>query len=264
MDDNRVKEIKKEDKKQFRKFIIMMIVCGFIGAVFGATSVYLKEILGESIPNLLISILTAITPYASLLFSIVLIIYYKIVYSKSRKEYDLWKLKNEDDDKIEKIEEKLSYLLLFTAINMIIGFFFIGVGGMILPFDHVDIQVTIIKIICFLGGFTICITSTILIQKKIVNFEKEINPLLQGSVYDFKFGEKFLESCDEASRLGIYISSYKAYKAVNTTCVLLWLFCILGYDLWDFGIMPMTIVIIIWLVQTISYCMESIKYSKFK
>ena len=36
--------------------------------------------------------------------------------------------------------------------------------------------------------------SSILIQKKIVNLEKEINPLLNSNVYDVKFTEKFMDS----------------------------------------------------------------------
>jgi hypothetical protein len=110
----------------------------------------------------------------------------------------------------------------------------------------------------------LCVTSSILIQKKIVDLQKEINPLLKGSIYDMNFSKKWLDSCDESIKLGIYKSSYKAYKSVSRTCMILCLFCIVGHDLWDFGIMPMVIVIIIWLVQTISYCIESIKYSKVK
>lgn len=111
-------------------------------------------------------------------------------------------------------------------------------------------------------GFVLCNASSILIQNKIINFEKEINPLLQGSVYDLKFTEKWVNSCDESIQLSIYKSAYKAYTSVSTTCIILWVFCIIGYALWNLGIMPM--VIIVWLVQTISYCIESIKCSKTK
>jgi hypothetical protein len=39
---------------------------------------------------------------------------------------------------------------------------------------------------------------------------------------------------------------------------------VLGYNFFDFGIMPLVMVTIIWLVQTIAYCIESIKCSKNK
>ena len=41
---------------------------------------------------------------------------------------------NEYDDIIDKIEERLSYILLLTSVNMILGFFFFGGGGMMIKF----------------------------------------------------------------------------------------------------------------------------------
>lgn len=100
--------------------------------------------------------------------------------------------------------------------------------------------------------------------KQIVNFEKEINSLLEGSVYDFKFSDKWIDSCDEAIKLTIYKSAYKSYKCVNTTCVILWLVSLFGYYIWNFDIMPMVMVTVIWLVQAVSYCLESIKEERRK
>ena len=264
MNNNRVEEIKKEDKKAFKKFIVILVILTILGGIMGASSVALKETLGDSVPNVLSNIFEVITPYATTVLSILVIIIYKVVYSKSRKEYDLWQVKNEDDDRIDIIEEKLSYVMLFTSVNMILGFFFFGMASMFLPFYNNSGVFSIIKPICVLGGFILCVSSSVLIQKKIVNFEKEINHLLKGSVYDTKFSQKWIDSCDEAIKLSIYKSSYKAYTSVSTTCVILWVICIIGYDLWNFGVMPMVMVIIIWLVQTISYCLESIKESKIK
>lgn len=264
MNNNRVEEIKKEDKKAFKKFIVILVISAIVGGIIGGSSVALKETLGGSVPNFLKNIFEGITPYATIVLSILTILIYKIVYSKSRKEYDLWKLKNEDDDRIDIIEEKLSYVMLFNSINMILGFFFFGMGVMFLPFYNNSGELGIVKFIYVLAGFILCVASSILIQKKIVNFEKEINPLLKGSIYDTKFSQKWIDSCDEAIKLNIYKSSYKAYTSVSTTCVILWLICIIGYDLWNFGVMPMVMVTIIWLVQTISYCLESIKQSKIK
>lgn len=264
MSNDNLKEIKNEDKKAFKVFAIIMVIALIVGGIFGYMSVYLKELVGDSVPRLLSIVFEVITPYATLVLSILVIIVHKIVYTNAKKEYNLLKKNDEDDDKIDQIEEKLSYVLLFVSINMILGFFFFGIGIMILPFNKLTGDFSTIKGICFMIGFILCITSTILIQKKIVNFEKEINPLLKGSVYDVKFTEKWVDSSDEAIKLGIYKSAFKAYRSVSNTCIFLWLFCVLGYDLWNFGVMPMVMVTIIWLVQTVSYCLESIKCSKNK
>lgn len=264
MNNSHVDEIKKEDRKAFKGFAIMLVIILIAEKFLFAMFDNLKQALGESVPSLLINTLEVITPFASLVLSILVIIISKIVYTNSKKEYDLWKQRNEDDDTIDKIEEKLSYLNFLISINIIFGMFFVGIGGMLLPFDDINGKPIIIRVLCFFIGIMLCVTSYMLIQKKVVNLQKEINPLLKGSIYDINFSKKWLDSCDESIKLGIYKSSYKAYKSVCRTCMILFLFCIVGHDLWDFGIMPMVIVIIIWLVQTISYCIESIKYSKVK
>lgn len=267
MNNSHVDEIKKEDRKAFKGFAIMVVIIliGISAEKFlFAMLVNLKQAFGYSVPSLLVNTLEVITPFASLVLSILVMIISKIVYTNSKKEYDLWKQINEDDDTIDKIEEKLSYLIFLISANSIFGMFFIGIGGTLLPFDDANGIPRNIKILCFFIGMILCLISSILIQNKIVNLQKEINPLLKGSVYDMNFSKKWLDSCDESIKLGIYKSSYKAYKSVSITCVILWLFCVVGYNLWDFGIMPMVIVIIIWLVQTISYYIELIKYSKVK
>ncbi|MFR3497818.1 MAG: DUF3169 family protein [Paraclostridium bifermentans] len=257
-----IDEIKKEDKKAFKSFIVILVIATIAGGFLGGMSENLKQIMGKNLSSSLITILEYITPFANIILSMLLILVGKIIYTDSRKGYELWKKSDEDDNSIDKIEENLSYLCLFSAVINIICFFFIGIGGMLLPFDDINGDLSVIKFICYFIGIILCLTSSTLIQKKIVNLQKEMNPLLKGSVYDIKFAKKWLDSCDESIKLGIFKSAYKAYVSVSRTCIALWLFCIIGYDLWNFGIMPLVIVTIIWLVQTISYCLESIKYSK--
>ena len=260
MNSNRVKEIKKEDKKAFKSFIIIMIISAIAGGILGGMSIYFKDSLSENLPDFIMNILEAITPFASVVLSLLVIITSSIVYKKLTKELKIWN-ESDEEDMIDKIEEKLSYILLLSSVNLIMGFFFFGVG-FALPSDYLDLNGDIVKRILFFVGFVLCVLSSILIQKKFVNLEKEINPMLKGSIYDTKFSEKWIDSCDEAIKMNIYKSSYKAYKAVTNTCLIFWLVCVLGYNVWDFGIMPLFIVTTIWLVQTVAYCLESIKNSK--
>ena len=43
MNNNRVEEIKKEDKKAFKSFIIVMIISAMGGAIIGGASIYLQK-----------------------------------------------------------------------------------------------------------------------------------------------------------------------------------------------------------------------------
>ncbi len=77
-----------------------------------------------------------------------------------------------------------------------------------------------------------------------------------------KFAKKWEESCDEAEKINIYKSAYKSYRSVQMTCMVLLLVCILGDFVWHFGLMPVAMVSIIWIVQTTSYSLESIGLTK--
>lgn len=264
MNDNRVSEIKKEDKKAFKGFLAIIVISGIVGGICGGMSDKLGEIFGENLSNFFINILEQITPYASIVLSIIVIIVSKVIYTKSRKEYELWKQRKEDDDVIDKIEANLYYLILVVAVNMILGFFFVGAGANVIMFNRGNEELDIAKALLLLIGIILSLGSSVLIQKKVVNLEKEINPLLKGSVYDTNFSKKWIDSCDESIKLSIYKSAYKSYTSVSTTCGILWLFCFIGSDLWNLGVMPLVMVTIIWLVLTVSYCIESIKHSKVR
>ncbi len=83
-----------------------------------------KKHIGDELSDFLLNILMTITPYASLVLSILVTIVSVIVYNSSRKKLKLWNQSDEQDEIIDNIEVKLSYVLLFASVNLIIGFFF--------------------------------------------------------------------------------------------------------------------------------------------
>lgn len=261
MNDKHLKEIKNEDKKAFKKYLIIMLIFAVIGAIFGATSGYLKENLKTvDASNLFTNIFLVVMPIISLILSILLVIVSTIVLKKSRQSIDQYNDK-QDDDIIDKVEGNLSYIMTFTSINMIVGFLAFGTSATLI---NTSSEIYINNLTIPLIVIIVCLISTTMIQKRIVNIEKEINPFLKGSVYDTKFEKKWVESCDEAIKLCIYKSGYKAYKNTNFTCIMLWLLSFFGGFFFEFGIWPMIMVCIIWMVSIVSYCMESIKLSKAK
>ena len=90
MNNNRVEEIKKEDKKAFKSFIIVMIISAMGGAIIGGASIYLQKHIGDELSDFLLNILMTITPYASLVLSILVTIVSVIVYNSSRNKLKLW------------------------------------------------------------------------------------------------------------------------------------------------------------------------------
>lgn len=103
---------------------------------------------------------------------------------------------------------------------------------------------------------------SMIIQAKVVNMYKEMNPEKQGSVYAMDFGKQWEKSCDEAEKIQIYKAAFKSYSFCNTFYIFLWLLCLFGNEIWHLGIMPATIVIIVWLIQFISYQAYASYYAK--
>ena len=57
MNNNRVEEIKKEDKKAFKSFVIMMVISAIVGAVVGGGSIYLQKNIGDNLSDFLLNAL---------------------------------------------------------------------------------------------------------------------------------------------------------------------------------------------------------------
>lgn len=257
--DNEVMEkIKGDDKKSLKSFIIIMIVSMIIGGGCGFGMAVAEDMsLTEAIAVFAVKILETIAPYANVALVIVAGIVVAVLYRQSRKLYESWD--EEDDEVMNKIETKLGYGLMISSCVLILGymFFAIGFGKMEATGD-----LQLVEGICFFFGFIVLMVFTLFSQKKIINFEREMNPEKQGSVFDMKFQKKWADSCDEAEMLQTYKAAYAAFKSTNMTCMIAWMLCIFGMMVWNFGYVPVVMVSVIWLVLTLSYCMEAVKMSK--
>ncbi|WP_159442006.1 DUF3169 family protein [Clostridium sp. Marseille-P2415] len=259
MNNEKIREIRTEDKRALHKYIIIMIIALLVGLIIGFLSNILEGNAAEWIAGNLLVFLERFYPVANIVITIVLMLPVIYLYKKSRKLYQAWD--GESEGEINQVEINLSYALWFTSILLVLSFFFFSVGFYINIYDASEYLSRADKI-CWFTGFLAAIVCTIIAQQKIVNFEKEINPEKQGSVFDQKFAKKWEESCDEAERMTIYKSAYRSFQAVTVTCLILWLFCVIGANIWNFGLMPVTVITVIWLVQVSSYCMEAIRQSK--
>lgn len=252
-------ENRREDKKAFKKFLIILILSTLGGGIVGflaAGTMGKQGDMGEGV----LAVLRAVAPFGNLIFSTILAVVISVLMRQSRKIFAGWD--GEDEDTIGRVEMKLSYALSMASVNMAVCYFFFGAGIYVLDFAEEGADISILGAAATFLGLIYAMALTIWFQKEIVNFAKEINPEKNGSVYDTGFHKKWLESCDESERLQIYKACYKSYKMVTYTCLVLWVFCVMGIMLWDFGMLPMTMVIVIWMVSIISYETESIRLSK--
>lgn len=255
-----IKEIKKDDRSAFKRFIFLIIIGMFIGFFAGMLSGYLQENLADLLATRIQYILAYVAPYMNVILIPFVFLPILYLYYVSRKRYQVWD--GENEAQLEKIEINLSYALWFSSMAVILSFFFFAVG--LWQITNLNYSVSGTFFASWLGSFVLVIICTTLAQQKIVNFTKEINPEKEGSVFDHNFSKKWEESCDEAEKLIIYKSAYKSHKTVSTTCIILWLVCLLGSSIWDFGLLPVTFVSIIWMIQTTSYIFECIRLEKVR
>lgn len=254
-------ENKKEDRKAIKKFALIMALCFVGGMLGGFLSAVIKDMefgVGEAF----MGILSAIAPYGNVVFTTILLITDMIIIKKSRKDFLLWD--GEDEDWIEGIEQRLTYATIFVSVHMVLMYFFMSTGMYFIDFDELDNAMTVVRIAALLIGIFYALFVNTMIQKQIVNLEKEINPEKKGSVFDAKFQKKWMDSCDESERFQIYQASYKSFQVTGYVCMGVWLFCFVGMLSWNFGLLPMIMVLIIWLALILSYQIECLRMSRRK
>lgn len=256
MNNRKKAENKKEDSRAFGKFMAIVIISALVGGVIGFTASSWGQV-QKSIAEALTEVLGVISPFAPFVMVTALLIWDILSEKNCRKLFAGWN--GEDEETVERIERKLEHVLTMTMVSMVLIYFFFGAS--VYSMNEFSLK-EIVAFVIALAGLVYAMVILTVIQKRVVNFEKEINPEKQGSVYDPKFRKKWLASCDENEKLQIYKASYKAYQATNITCEILWVVTVIGMMACDFGLLPMTCVVTIWLVMLVSYSLESLRITK--
>lgn len=260
---NKEKEMENrtQDKKAFGKFIAIIIISAIGGGFLGILSV--KAAKGvDDVAAVFYRIGSVIAPFGNIALTTVILIVVAVMVGRARKMFQAWD--GEDEEAADRIDIKLTYALTVVGVNNIMSFFLFAAGIYVLSDlgdDPYNLPKAVKLAAAFIGLFYAMLVNT-LFQKIIVNLTKELNPEKQGSIYDVKFQKTWFASCDEAERMQVFMSSYKAYMTGTYTCLILWMICFAGMLVWDWGMMPITMVMIVWLSMTLSYSREAIRLSK--
>lgn len=261
-------ENKKEDKKALKKYLFILLISVMVGFVMGFLSAFLRDIwtveASESIKN----VARILAVYGGYVVTIILLLISVLIYRKTKQQFLAWDGENEEI--YNQMDVRLSYVAWFSQLIMIFSYFFIGTGAYVQLGNKEAVKEMldtnfigwVFNLVSVLGSMLISLVVSMILSQKVVNFTKELNPEKHGSVYDVNFGKKWMSSFDEAEKFVTYKSSYTAMKATSYTCMGLWLFCLIGMISFDFGILPLVMVVAIWLVQTSTYCLQAIYYGK--
>lgn len=244
---------KKENKKIYIKFILLLAICSVAGYTVGTItnnmSVALETML-EYIKSAVIYIVPALFIGVNVMIPVIAF----FIFRKAKKQADLWD--GEDEEVIDRIENLLDIPMNISNLLIVFNYMFFSFMIEIIEFSGIKeltgqilFGITVVMFVLGLGA-------TFLLMKKAVDLLKKLNPEKRGNVFDMQFQKVWVDSCDEAQKLNIYKAAYKAYSMVNMTCIALWVVCILAQLAFHTGVFPVICVTTIWLVAILSYSIE--------
>lgn len=255
----RTEQIKKEDKKAWKSFLLIILISGFCGGIIGFCISFFSE---DILQNGIIEVLSAFwNKYVGMVSSILLFVLNLVVFilielrgrkaGKLLKEWD-----QEDNEYYERVDKMLSVDLMLITVIKLLNLILIGMA--LYNLRDMDLKETLRALattVVFLAASFIHIHY----QKNIVNLIKEYNPEKKGSVYDKKFQKKWLESCDEAEKAKIGEASYRSYRKMNNVYTIVLLVVIVAGYSFSIGRTPLLLTGGLFLVNTIIFLLEGIK-----
>lgn len=255
---------RQEDRRALKKFWGMMIIALLTGIVVGMLSVFLGDITKNEVAKELIAVLKLAATYGGFIYTSVLGIICIVLCRKSRKEYTAWDEENEDV--LNSIETKISYVVWFGNLIMYGSYFFFSAGvwatGTGTEQWKETGEIPVAGLIAMFVHIIYALVVGSIAQQKAVNLEKEINPEKAGSIFDMKFNRKWLESSDEAEKFTTYKCAYHTFKVMQVTGITIWLICLIGQMSFGTGAFATIMVTILLLVQVSSYSIQAIYFAK--
>ena len=153
----------------------------------------------------------------------------------------------DDEDLLDEIENNMNNPLKLVSTGMILNTILYSCTSYFL-LENIK-PIAIVPNVAFLAGMI----WFLIMNEKIVSFEKELNPEKRGSTFDPKFQKKWIASCDEAQKQIIWRAGFEAYRAGTLTCYVVWMAAFILQMLLRFGLMPMICIGIIWLAMNTAY-----------
>lgn len=254
---------RQENKSALPRFILIVIASLAVGVAVGTGLVFLDGAnLGQMLQGLGAMFTNRVAGWGLILLPVIELAVCVPMYSGARKKIEKWD--SEDEEAGAKIEARLSRCMWLTSMVLIVGFFL--AAALFTGFASSAGSWRVSRGLFFggLAAFVVMMLITVLLQQNLVDATKEMNPEKKGSVYDVNFQKKWVESCDEAERAMIGQCSYQAYRAVSTTCLVLWVVFTLGAMMFDWGFLPVLAVCVIWGVGQSVYFYNCLKADRPK
>ena len=229
---------KSENRKALPKFALTMLVSMLAGGVFGFV-IGFSRVFGldtAALARWLDGAVQAATPWGIPVTTVVTMGGSFLLYRSAARGYAAWDGGDEDETS-ESIEMSLSWVLLLSAVQLLIDLFFMAALATRLQEGSLWV----------VGLFLLSCGLVVFAQQKAVDLEKRMNPEKHGSVYDTRFQKEWLDSCD-ASR--------------GRVCLGLWLILTMLGMVFEMSILPVFVLLLVWGTMQVTYTLACIRMSK--
>ena len=247
---------KSENRKALPKFTLSLLGSLLVGGVIGF-AIGLSRAMGLDTAALaegLGAILAAVTPWGIPVTSALTLGGCFFLYRSAARKFAAWDGGDEDETS-ESIDAALSWVLLLSAVQLLFNLFFLS-AFCVYWMDR-DIRA-----LSLVGVFLLSCGLVVFAQQKTIDLERKMNPEKRGSVYDSKFQKKWLDSCDESERRQIGEASRRAYMVTSRVCLGLWLVLTVLGMVFEIGMLPVTVLLLVWGLMQVTYTLECIRLSK--
>lgn len=246
-------KVTRDNRKALPKFLLMIVAAALVGGIVGFFSAMAADgFSGEALQARVDAFLTALVPWGLLVCAAVLLVPAAVVLGRAKAAFGAWD--GEDEDTGLRVEERLNVVLLLTVLALIVGLFFLSAGVLYTAESW--------RMLANAALFIVVMAAVTILQQKVVDLTRRMNPEKEGSVYDAKFRKKWFESCDEAERAQIGQASYRAYQTTSGVCMIVWLVLLLASLFYPTGILPTVAVLVVYGVLQVRYLAECIRMNR--
>ena len=248
-------DVKRDNRKALPKYLLILFVAAIFGGVLGFAAGWMgHDSLSEAVAAAVSGFLALTAPWAIPITSAVSLAVILWMYRGAKGLFTGWD--GEDDAVMDRAEEKLNWALLLATAQMILDMFFFAVAE-----TYSGPAGGLVSVLTFLVSVFLLVCA----QQKAVDLTRKMNPEKRGSVYDVHFKKKWFQSCDEAEQKQIGQAAYKAFNVMNTACPIAWMVLLLLSFAFNLSILlPAFLVCLLWLLLTVTYCLECIRLGKRK
>lgn len=244
--EQRQKEIRRENRRALWKFLLVLLASLIAGFAIGVVGVQAGD--ADAALAAVWDRLRPLAPYAAAVCAILFNGVTTVLFCRCRLRALAGLQDPQNEELLLAVEKQLDLPMTVNACGVIMLYFFFSCG--VMQVETMQLWQMLTVLFSFAGG----VAWVVVLQQKMVDLEKLLNPEKRGSVYDMRFAKKWEESCDEAEKLAIYRAAYRAYRAAAGACTALWcVFTVSGLFLHT-GILPVLAVTVIWLTLCLSYC----------